>query len=118
MNGSLTLITVTYLIAVALLHTNLAITPSLLVTYKFNDEDDKVALECLARPSNIIQSRATFTFREPGTEAVEANVMAEGSYYSFTIHPSNESLVTCTLGSGESDLVMVAGKLLCKHSIL
>ena len=66
--------------------------------------------ECLERPSNIIRSGATFTFKEPRTEAEEHSVVAVGRQsYAFTIHPNNESLVTCALpDSGESDSVKVA----------
>ena len=100
------------MIAVAVLHASLGATPQLQVTYSFNGMDDQVSLECRERPSNLIRSGATFTFKEPGTEKIENSVVAEGrSSYEFTIHPNNESLVTCTLGcdSGESDPVMVAG---------
>ena len=67
--------------------------------------------KCLECPSNIIRSGATFTFKEPKTEAEELSVVAVGRQsYAFVIHPNNESLVTCTLAdSGESDSVKVAG---------
>ena len=104
----------TYLMtAVALLHTSLGATPQLLVTYSLNGMDDQVSLECRERPSGILRSGATYTFKEPGTRRIENSVVAVGSQsYTFTIHPSNESLVTCMLESGESDPVMVAGKLI------
>ena len=110
MNGSLVL---TYLmIAVALLHTSLGEIPLLQVIYGVDGMDDQVSLECRERPSNILRSGATYTFKEPGTGRTEDSVIAVGQSYTFTIHPSNESLVTCRLiESGESDPVMVAGKL-------
>ena len=98
------------MIAVALLHTSLGETPLLQVTYSFNGMDDQVSLECRERPSGILRSGATYTFKNPGTGGIEYSDMAVGQSYIFTIHPSNESLVTCTLdGSGESDPVKVAG---------
>ena len=108
---STTLVATRYLIiAVAVLHASLGATPQLLVTYSFNGMDDKVSLECRERPSGILQSGATYTFKEPGTGNREDSVVAVGQSYTFTIHPSNESLVTCTLCDfGESDPVMVAG---------
>ena len=98
------------MIAVAVLHASLGETPLLQVTYSFNGMDDKVSLECRERPSGILRSGATYTFKEPGTERIEYSDVAVGQSYTFTIHPNNESLVTCTLaGSGESDPVKVPG---------
>ena len=91
-------------IAVALLHTSLGAKPTLRVVYRVDGIDNKIELECLVGDF-VVQSRAIFTFKEPGTEAVEDNVMERR----FTIHPTNESLVTCTIDSEESDPVMVAG---------
>ena len=90
-------------IAVALLHTSLGAKPTLRVVYRVNDIDNKNELECLV--GGFVRSGAIFTFKEPGTEAVEDSVMERR----FTIHPSNESLVTCTIDSEESDPVRVAG---------
>ena len=103
MNRRLVLIVVTYpLIAVGLQ------TPLLLATYS---TDDIIFTECLECPSRIIRSGATFMFKEPRTEAEERSVVAVGRQrYTFTIHPSNESPVTCMLAdSGELDSVKVAG---------
>ena len=97
------------MIAVAVLHASLGETPQLQVTYSSNGMDDKVSLECRERPSGLFRSGATYTFKEPGTGRTENSVVAVGQSYTFTIHPSNESLVTCTLESGESDPVKVAG---------
>ena len=110
MNEKLVLVAIRYLmIGVALLHTSLGETPQLQVTYSFNGMDDRVSLECRERPSNILRSGAIYRFKEPGTEEEESSAVAVGQSYTFTIHPSNESLVTCTLDSGESDPVKVAG---------
>ena len=100
------------LIVVALRHTSLGAIPQLLVTYSLNGMDDRVSLECRERPSGLLRSGATYTFKEPGTGRTEYRDVAVGQSYIFTIHPSNESLVTCMLESGESDPVMVAGKLM------
>ena len=98
------------MIAVAVLHASLGETPQLQVTYSSNGMDDKVSLGCRERPSGLLRSGATYTFKEPGTGRTENSVVAVGSQsYTFTINPSNESLVTCTLDSGESDPVKVAG---------
>ena len=111
MNGGLVLTCL--MIVVALLHTSLGATPQLRVTYSLNGMDDQVSLECRERPSGLLRSGATYTFKEPGTGRTEYSDVAIGSQsYTFTIHPSNESLVTCMLDSGESDPVMVAGKLM------
>ena len=76
MNGRLVLKGVTYpLIAVALLHTSLGKTPLLQVTYSIGDS---IFAECLERPSHLIQSGATFMFKEPRTEAEELSVVAVG----------------------------------------
>ena len=99
------------MIVVAVLHASLGETPQLQVTYSVDDMDDRVSLECHERSSGILRSGATYTFKEPGTWSTEYSVVAVGQSYTFKIHPSNESLVTCTLDSGESDLVMVAGML-------
>ena len=97
-------------VALSLLHTSLGTTPQLQVTYSPNSRDDEVQLECRDQSTGLIVSGATFTFKEPGTERMEDSVQAVGSSYTFTIHPDNESLVTCTIESRESDPVKVAGK--------
>ena len=109
---SATLTATRYLIiTVAMLHTSLGATPQLQVIYSANGMDDKVSLKCRDQPSGLIVSGATFTFKEPGgRERMEDSVRAVGSSYTFTIHPDNESLVTCTIESRESDPVKVAGK--------
>ena len=110
---STTLTATRYLmIAVAMLHchTSLGETSQLRVLYSHNGRDDEVLLECSDQPSGLIVSGATFTFKEPGTERIEHSDVAVGSSYAFTIHPDNESLVTCTVDSRESDPVKVAGK--------
>ena len=100
------------LIAVAMLHPSLGMTPQLLVTYTPNGRDDEVQLECRDQWSGLLMivSGATFTFKEPGTERIEHSDVAVGSSYTFTIHPDNESLVTCTIDCRESDPVKVVGK--------
>ena len=113
MNERVVLVAIRYLaIAVALLHTSLGAKPTLRVVYRVNDIDNKNELECLV--GGFVRSGAIFTFKEPGTETVEDSIMERR----FTIHPSNESLVTCTIDSEESDPVRVAGmcnKLVCYH---
>ena len=105
MNERVVLVAVRYLvIAVALLHTSLGAKPTLRVVYGLDDVDNKNELECLV--GGFLQSGATFTFKDPKTKAVEAGNVTEGR---FTIHPTNESLVTCTVDSEESDPVTVAG---------
>ena len=116
MNGKVLLVVVRYLmIAVALLHASysLGARPRLLVTYSLNDVDNKNELECYDG-STLIQSGATFTFRDPDSpEQMRKTFVAERSSYRFTIQSSNESLVSCRVddspGSEESDTVMVAG---------
>ena len=103
-----------FMIAVALLHhsSHGAEAPELLVTYSVNNMDDRVSLECRDRPSGILQSGATYTFKDPESGRIEYSVTETvGSSYTFTIHPSNESLITCSTlcEFGESDPVMVAG---------
>ena len=103
---------VSYLIisvALSLLHTSLGARPQLQVIYKANGMDDQVSLECRDQDFILVQE-ATFTFKEPGTERMEGLAQAVGGSYTFTIHPDNESLVTCTSESGESDPVEVPGK--------
>ena len=106
MNERVVLVAIRYLvIAVALLHTSLGAKPTLRVVYRVDGIDNKIELECLGG-SFIVQSGATFTFKDPETEVVEVDNIMERR---FTIHPNNESLVTCTIDSEESDPVMVAG---------
>ena len=73
--------------------------------------DNRNSLECGDNTTNTVVSGATFTFSQPGTGKVENTIVAEPGInsYPFTIHPSNESLVTCTLNSVVSDPVGVAG---------
>ena len=98
------------MIGVALLHTSLGATPLLRVIYSVDGMDDKVTLECRDRASGLLRAGATYTFKEPESGRIEHNFTAVGSQsYTFTINPENESLITCTLDSGESDQVMVAG---------
>ena len=105
MNERVVLVAVRYLaIAVALLHTSLGANPTLRVVYRLDDIDNKNELECIV--GYFVRSGARFTFKEPGTEVVEADSVMERR---FTIYPSNESLVTCTIDSEESDPVRVAG---------
>ena len=104
MNERVVLVAIRYLaIAVALLHTSLGAKPTLRVVYSLDDVDNKNELECIV--DGFIRAGAIFTFKEPGTEAVEDSVMERH----FTIHPNNESLVTCTIDSEESVPVRVAG---------
>ena len=107
-NGKVVLVAVrSLMIAVALLHAGRGARPRLQVIYGLNEVDNKNSLECY-NGENFIQSGATYTFRDPVTE-LEDTVVAEGTSYTFTIQPSNESLVSCTIDSEESDRVMVAG---------
>ena len=108
---STTLAATRYLmIAVAMLHTSLGARPQLQVSYRANGMDDRVSLECCDQPSGIIATDAIFTFKKRRMEDSDVPVQAEGSSYTFTIHPDNESLVTCTTESGESDPIKVVGK--------
>ena len=113
MNGRVLLVVVRYLvIAVALLHASRGQRPRLSVTYAaFDNDDSKTALECIDGTTNLIPPRSTYRFRNPVTEQVEDEVVAEGRSYLFTLLPSNESLVSCIIDSAseESDRVMVAG---------
>ena len=108
MNGRVLLVVVRYLvIAVALLHASRGARPRLQVIYGLNGVDNQNGLECYDG-DNFPRAGARYTFRDPVTE-LEDTIEAEGDSYIFTIQPSNESLVSCTIGSEESDRVMVAG---------
>jgi hypothetical protein len=94
------------MIAVALLHSSLG--QFLQVTH-IEDMPGKVLLECL--DDGVIQSGATYTFKDPEGR-VESSVVAEGTSYEATILRTNESLVTCTLENMpgvESQPVKVVG---------
>ena len=83
--------------------------PRVQVTYRLNDVDNENELECY-NDGGFIQHGATFTFRNPRSpEQDYRRVIAIGRSYDFTIHPSNESLVSCTIDFQESNRVMVAG---------
>ena len=112
MNGKVLLVVVRYLvIAVALLHASRGQRPRLRVVYGVNNVDNENILECIGGENNIIQPGATYTFRNPVTKGIERErtVGEEERIYHFTIQPSNESLVSCTVSSEESDRIMVAG---------
>ena len=119
MNGRVLLVVVRYLvIAVAQLHASRGARPRLQVIYGLNDVDNINSLECFDE-ENFVQSEATYTFRDPVTRETEREltVGAEQRSYTFTIQPSNESLVSCTIGSKESDQIMVAGmKIITSHN--
>ena len=107
MNVKITLTTTRYfIIAVALLHTSLGQTTLLQVAYNFNNMPEKVSLECGV--DGILRSGATYTFRDPDGR-VENIVDAAGRSYEFTIHPTNESLITCMFNNVESEPVRVVG---------
>jgi hypothetical protein len=95
------------MIAVALLHSSLG---QFLQVSHIEDMPGKVLLECLDE-SGIIQSGATYTFKDPEGR-VESSAVAEGTSYEATILRTNESLVTCTLENMpgvESQPVKVVG---------
>ena len=114
MNGKVLLVVVRYLvIAVALLHASRGARPRLQVIYSLDDVDNKNELECYDG-NTLIQSGASFTFRDPDRpEQMGETFVAERSSYRFTIQPSNESLVSCRVDdspdSEESDRVTVVG---------
>ena len=95
------------IIAVALLHTSHGQT-LLQVTYNFNGMPELVSLECLSGGNFIIRTGATYTFMDPEGR-VENSVVAAGRSYEFTNHPTNESLITCTIDNVESEPVKVVG---------
>ena len=101
------LIATRYLIAVALLHTSHGQTTLLQVIYNFNGMPELVSLECFDS-AGIIRVGATYTFMDPDGR-VENSVNAPGRSYEFTNHPTNESLITCTLNNVESEPVRVVG---------
>ena len=108
------LIATRYLIAVALLHTSLAQTPVLQVTYNFGGMPERVSLECINPLNHLFERGATYTFRDPeGRE--ENSVVATGFSYEFTNHPTNESLITCTLDDVESEPVRVVGSYIINY---
>ena len=76
------------------------------VTYNFNGMPELILLECLS--DGVIQVGATYTFMDPEGR-VENSVVAAGRSYEVTIHPANESLITCTLNNVESERVRVVG---------
>ena len=110
MSGKVLLVVVRYLVvAVALLHVSRGARPRLQVVYGLNDVDNQNELECYDG-DNFRRAGATYTFRDPDRpDQIEYTDVAEGTSYTFTIQSTNESLVSCTIGSEESDRVMVAG---------
>ena len=108
MNVKITLTTTRYfIIAVALLHTSLGQTTLLQATYNFNNMPEIVSLECLS--NGIIRPGARYTFRDPEGREEDRSVVAAGRSYEFTNHPTNESLITCTIENVESEPVRVVG---------
>ena len=111
MNERVVLLASVYLtVAVALLHTSLAQIPSLQVTYDFGGMLERVSLEC--RNSNgLLQRGARYTFRDPEGREDDFSVdaAADSTSYEFTNHPTNESLITCTINNVESERVKVVG---------
>ena len=106
-------------IAVALLHASRGARPRLRVIYGLMEMENENTLECIDGVSNLIQPGATYTFRNPVTGEIEREytVGEEERSYSFTIQSTNESLVSCTVSSEESDRVMVAGmKIITSHN--
>ena len=111
MNERVVLLASLYLtVAVALLHTSLAQKPLLQVTYNFRDMPERVSLECI-NSNNLLERGATYTFVDPeGRENDRSVDAAAGSTsYEFTNHPTNESLITCTINNVESEPVRVVG---------
>ena len=94
------------IIAVALLHTSLGQTPVLQVTYNFGGKPEIVSMECL--DNGLLRAGARYTFMDPEGR-VENSVDVEGRSYEFTIHPTNESLITCTIDDVDSEPVRVVG---------
>ena len=110
MNERLVLLASLYLtVAVALLHTSLAQTTLLQVTYSVNEMPERVSLECFDS-AGIIRDGARYTFRDPEGREDDRSVDVAGRSYEFTNHPTNESLITCTLNDVESEPVRVVGK--------
>ena len=88
-------------------HCSLAQIPLLQVTYNFGGKPEIVSMECLDS-NGLLQAGATYTFMDPEGR-VENSVVAAGRSYEFTIHPINESLITCTINDVESEPVKVVG---------
>ena len=110
MNGRVLLVVVRYLVvAIAPLHISRGARPRLQVVYGLNGVDNENSLGCIDA-NNFRPAGATYTFRDPDRpDQIEYTDVAEGTSYTFTIQSTNESLVSCTIGSEESDRVMVAG---------
>ena len=109
MNERVVLLASVYLtVAVALLHTSLAQTKLLQVTYNFNEMPEIVSLECLS--NGIIRPGARYTFMDPEGREEDHSVVVAGRSYEFRNHPTNEWLITCTLEDVESEPVRVVGK--------
>ena len=109
MNVKITPTATRYLIiAVALLHTSLAQTSILQVTYNYNGMPELVSLECLSG-TGVILDGARYTFMDPDGVEKNCSVVAAGRSYEFTNHPTYESLITCTIDNVESERVKVAG---------
>ena len=64
-------------------------------------------MECLDS-NGLLRAGARYTFMDPEGR-VENSVDVEGRSYEFTIHPTNESLITCTIDDVESEPVSVVG---------
>ena len=112
MNERLVLLASLYLtVAVALLHTSLAQTPLpvLQVTYNFGGMPERVSLECMNVSSGLLQNGATYKFKDPEGREEDRSFDVVGRSYEFTNHPTNESLITCTLKNVESEPVRVVG---------
>ena len=109
---------------IALLHASQGgARPRVEVIYRLNDVDNVNELLCYDGVSNLTRSGATYTFRNPMNMQIEETFMVPGDSYPFIIHPTNESIISCTIDSKESDPVMVAGilttvQLLNRSSVL
>ena len=75
-----------------------------------------VSLECLDH--NVTQAGATYTFMDPQWREENRSVDAEGRSYEFTNYPTNESLITCTIGNVESKPVRVVGTSSIKGKVI
>ena len=69
-----------------------------------------VSLECLTSSDGVIEGGATYTFMDPDGVEEKSVTVAAGVYsYEFTNYPTNESLITCTIDTVESEPVRVIG---------
>ena len=77
------------------------------MTYNFGGKPERVSMECLDS-NGLLRAGARYTFMD-AEGRVENSVDTAGRSYEFTIHPTNESLITCTIDNVESEPVKVVG---------